>query len=91
MLERTKKTETMVKRTSFAGDTCPVARALDVIGDWWSLLIIRDALIGLTRFEEFQAKLAQLLDDRFGQHITPLCLLKILSAAHVLVRKVERR
>ena len=34
----------MVKRTSFAGDDCPIARSLDVIGDWWSLLIIRDAL-----------------------------------------------
>ncbi|WP_024515568.1 helix-turn-helix domain-containing protein [Bradyrhizobium sp. Tv2a-2] len=47
----------MVKRTSFAGDGCPVARALDVIGDWWSMLIIRDALMGLRRFGEFQKSL----------------------------------
>ena len=47
----------MVKRTSFAGDTCPIARSLDAIGDWWSLLIIREALFGLRRFNEFQAKL----------------------------------
>jgi DNA-binding HxlR family transcriptional regulator len=47
----------MVKRTSFEGDSCPVARALDVIGDWWSLLIIREALLGLRRFNEFQGKL----------------------------------
>lgn len=47
----------MVKRTSFAGDACPVARALDVIGDWWSMLIIRDALLGRRRFGEFQKSL----------------------------------
>jgi DNA-binding HxlR family transcriptional regulator len=47
----------MVKRTSFAGDTCPIARALEVIGDWWSLLIIRDAVLGRRRFGEFQRSL----------------------------------
>jgi DNA-binding HxlR family transcriptional regulator len=46
-----------VKRTSFEGDACPIARALDVIGDWWSLLIIRDALLGRRRFGEFQKSL----------------------------------
>jgi DNA-binding HxlR family transcriptional regulator len=47
----------MVKRTSLEHDTCPVARSLDAIGDWWSMLIIRDALLGTTRFGEFQKKL----------------------------------
>jgi len=47
----------MVKRTSFAGDSCPIARSLEAIGDWWSLLIIREAFFGLSRFSEFQAKL----------------------------------
>jgi DNA-binding HxlR family transcriptional regulator len=47
----------MVKRTSLADSDCPIARALDVIGDWWSLLIIRDALIGRRRFGEFQKSL----------------------------------
>src|ERR1700748_93602 len=47
----------MVKRTSFADDGCPIARALDAIGDWWSLLIIREALLGARRFGEFQKKL----------------------------------
>jgi DNA-binding HxlR family transcriptional regulator len=46
-----------MKRTSFAGDECPIARALDVIGDWWSLLIIRDAWFGRRRFGEFQKSL----------------------------------
>src|SRR6202171_6594587 len=47
----------MVKRTSFEGDQCPVARSLDVIGDWWSLLIIRDASLGRRRFGELQKSL----------------------------------
>src|ERR1700753_3383950 len=47
----------MVKRTSLAADDCPIARALDIIGDWWSLLIIRDALLGRRRFGEFQKSL----------------------------------
>src|ERR1700691_3812258 len=47
----------MVKRTSFEQAECPIARALDALGDWWSLLIIRDALLGLRRFSEFQKNL----------------------------------
>ena len=47
----------MVKRTSFEGAECPIARSLEVIGDWWSLLIIRDALLGMRRFGEFQKNL----------------------------------
>jgi DNA-binding HxlR family transcriptional regulator len=47
----------MVKRTSLARDECPIARSLDVLGDWWSLLIIRDALLGRRRFGEFQKSL----------------------------------
>jgi DNA-binding HxlR family transcriptional regulator len=44
----------MVKRTSLEKAECPIARALDSIGDWWSLLIIRDAFLGIRRFSEFQ-------------------------------------
>jgi DNA-binding HxlR family transcriptional regulator len=47
----------MVKRTSFENDDCPIARSLDAIGDWWSMLIIREALFGNRRFGEFQKKL----------------------------------
>jgi DNA-binding HxlR family transcriptional regulator len=36
---------------------CPIARTLDVIGDWWSLLIVRDAFLGKRRFGEFQRSL----------------------------------
>jgi DNA-binding HxlR family transcriptional regulator len=44
----------MVKRTSLEKAECPIARSLDAIGDWWSLLIIRDAFLGISRFSEFQ-------------------------------------
>jgi DNA-binding HxlR family transcriptional regulator len=45
-------------RWSEIGDmTCSVARALSVIGDRWSLLVLRDAFLGLRRFEEFQRDL----------------------------------
>jgi DNA-binding HxlR family transcriptional regulator len=33
---------------------CPIARSLDVIGEWWTLVIVRDALRGATRFEDFR-------------------------------------
>ena len=46
-----------MKRTRLEESTCPVARSLDIIGDWWSLLIVRDALRGVKRFGEFQKSL----------------------------------
>ena len=36
---------------------CPVARTLDRVGEWWSILILRDAFHGLTRFDQFQTSL----------------------------------
>ncbi|WP_433516506.1 winged helix-turn-helix transcriptional regulator [Nonomuraea sp. CA-143628] len=47
----------MVRRTRLGDSTCPVARTLDVIGDWWSLLIVRAALDGDRRFSEFHRTL----------------------------------
>ncbi|MFF2551704.1 winged helix-turn-helix transcriptional regulator [Nocardia sp. NPDC058058] len=47
----------MVKRTRFDDADCPVARSVDAIGDWWSLLIVRDAFDGSRRFNEFQRSL----------------------------------
>ncbi|MFJ2770734.1 winged helix-turn-helix transcriptional regulator [Streptomyces sp. NPDC087300] len=44
----------MVTRTRFDDSECPVARSVDAIGDWWSLLIVRDAFDGSRRFGEFQ-------------------------------------
>ena len=47
----------MVQRKSFGNMHCPVARSLERVGEWWSILILRDAFYGLTRFDEFQKSL----------------------------------
>jgi DNA-binding HxlR family transcriptional regulator len=47
----------MAKRTGFGKAKCPIARSMDAIGDCWSMRIIRDAMRGLRRFNEFQKNL----------------------------------
>ncbi len=47
----------VMQRTSFSDFKCPAARALESVGDWWSMLILRDAFQGLSRFDEFQKSL----------------------------------
>lgn len=46
-----------MERKSFGNMQCPVARTLERVGEWWSILILRDALHGLTRFDQFQKSL----------------------------------
>ena len=46
-----------MRHTSFQGQACPIARSLDRVGEWWSILILRDASKGATRFEQFQKSL----------------------------------
>ncbi|MBV9734980.1 MAG: helix-turn-helix transcriptional regulator [Acidisphaera sp.] len=46
-----------MQRKSFGTMPCPIARSLDRVGEWWSILILRDAFHGLTRFDEFQKSL----------------------------------
>src|SRR5204862_441399 len=56
----------MLKRT-YDGQDCSIAHALEVVGERWTLLIIRDALLGLRRFDEFQRNLGiarKVLADR---------------------------
>lgn len=43
-----------MRRTRLTDFPCPIARGLDDVGEWWSLLILRDAMLGVTRFDEFQ-------------------------------------
>ncbi len=43
-----------MQRKSFRHMACPIARSLDQVGEWWSILILRDAFYGATRFDEFQ-------------------------------------
>src|SRR5215468_1659798 len=46
-----------MRRKSFGNMQCPIARSLERVGEWWSILILRDASLGLTRFDEFQESL----------------------------------
>src|SRR5215469_1503589 len=46
-----------MRRTSFGNMQCPIARSLERVGEWWSILILRDASLGLRRFDEFQESL----------------------------------
>ena len=46
-----------MRRKSFGKMACPVARGLERVGEWWSILIVRDALAGMSRFDEFQESL----------------------------------
>jgi len=46
-----------MRRTSFRKMHCPIARSLERVGEWWSILILRDALHGYRRFDEFSESL----------------------------------
>jgi DNA-binding HxlR family transcriptional regulator len=46
-----------MKHKSLGEMPCPIARSLERVGEWWSILILRDALRGFTRFDEFQKNL----------------------------------
>jgi DNA-binding HxlR family transcriptional regulator len=71
-----------MKRTSFQAMQCPVARTLEHVGEWWSILILRDAMYGSTKFDEF----------REGLGISPTILsrrLKQLVSSGFLERKID--
>ena len=44
-----------MRHASLATLPCPIARTLDLVGEWWTLLVVRDALLGARRFEDFKA------------------------------------
>jgi DNA-binding HxlR family transcriptional regulator len=46
-----------VKRTPFADWPCSVARTVDILGDWWTPLVLRECYLGVRRFEDFQRSL----------------------------------
>lgn len=69
-----------MRRKSFARMQCPVARSLERVGEWWSILILRDAFAGMTRFDAFQKSLG----------IAPNILIRRLDAL-VAAGLLERR
>lgn len=59
-----------MKRTSFAQWPCSIARTMDIIGDGWTALVLREAFYGIRRFEEFQIVLGvarNTLTDRLAR------------------------
>ena len=70
-----------MQRKSFARQQCPVARALDCVGEWWSIVILRDAFHGLSRFDEFQESLGiarNVLTDRLNRLVDQGVLERVL-------------
>ncbi len=56
-----------MSRKRFESMNCGVAQALEQVGDWWTLLIVRDAFLGLRRFAQFEESLGiskNILSDR---------------------------
>ena len=55
---------------------CSIARSLEVVGERWTLLILRDAVTGIERFDDFQAKLgiaSNVLTNRLKRSATRTC------------------
>lgn len=46
-----------MRHTEFPSQTCSIARSLEIFGEWWTLLIIREAFFGTERFSEFEMRL----------------------------------
>jgi DNA-binding HxlR family transcriptional regulator len=61
----------VLKRT-YEGQNCSIARALELVGERWTLLIIRDAFLGVRRFDRFQDSLGvapNVLSDRLNRMV----------------------
>jgi DNA-binding HxlR family transcriptional regulator len=75
----------LVQRTSFEDMNCSVAQCLDVVGEWWSLLIVRDAFLGVTRFDDFQARLGisrNILTRRLNRLVQTEVLERVAYSEH---------
>jgi DNA-binding HxlR family transcriptional regulator len=59
-----------VKRTPFADWPCSLARTVDIVGDWWTPLVLRECFLGVRRFDDFQRNLGigrNILTQRLGR------------------------
>jgi DNA-binding HxlR family transcriptional regulator len=74
-----------MERRSFSDMHCSVAQCLEVVGEWWSMLVVRDAFLGVTRFDEFQRRLGisrNILDQRLSRLVGTGVLAKIPYSEH---------
>ena len=70
----------MVLPRDYAGQACSLARALEVVGERWTLLIVRDAFFGVRRFGDFATHLGlprAVLTDRLGALVAAGVLAKV--------------
>ncbi len=69
-----------MSRTRLDTMNCGIAQALEVLGDWWTLLIVRDAFFGVRRFKDFRADLgiaSNVLTDRLAHLVEHQVLEKV--------------
>ena len=74
----------------FTGQNCSIARALEVVGERWSVLIVRDAFLGRERFSEFQRSLGiarNVLSQRLGHLVDEGVLEHADDGRYLLTRK----
>jgi DNA-binding HxlR family transcriptional regulator len=74
-----------MERKSFSGMHCSVAQCLEVVGEWWTLLVVRDAFFGVTRFDEFQQRLGisrNILNERLARLTQAGVLTKVPYSEH---------
>ncbi|MGH9019984.1 MAG: winged helix-turn-helix transcriptional regulator [Acidimicrobiales bacterium] len=74
-----------MERKSFASMDCSVAQCLEVIGEWWSMLVVRDAFMGVTRFEEFQRRTGisrNILNQRLAKLVDAGVLARVPYSEH---------
>ena len=74
-----------MQRTSFRDMHCSVAQCLEVIGEWWSMLIVRDAFLGVTRFDDFAARLGisrNVLNERLAHLVDAGVLERVAYSEH---------
>jgi DNA-binding HxlR family transcriptional regulator len=81
-----------MKRKTFGRMNCSIARALELVGEWWTMLILREAFLGTRRFRDFQSNLGiarNILSARLKKLVARGILLR--SAATRGGRRLEYR
>ena len=74
-----------MRRKSFEEMNCSVAQTLEVVGEWWTMLIIRDSFLGVTRFDDFQQRLGisrNILADRLEHLVDKGVLVRVPYQEH---------
>ena len=72
-------------RHRFRSDNCSIARSLEILGDWWTLLVVREAFLGTRRFGDFAANLdiaRNILTARLDHLVTHGVLARVDAGVH---------